>query len=42
MANLKEKTLQAILDDVQWQSLKKLFKPHQGMEQFLRSEGYLP
>ena len=41
MSKMKDDKFKAILDDAQWQSLKKTLVQYGGMEQFLRSQGYL-
>ena len=39
---LGEAKLRPILDDAQWQSLKKVLDQYRGMERFLKSQGYVP
>jgi hypothetical protein len=42
LARLDDEKLQPILDDAQRQSLQKVFNQYRGMEQYLRTQGYLP
>jgi len=41
-AKLGEAKLKPILDDAQWQSLKRMLDQNRGMEMFLRQQGFLP